>query len=107
LRADRRGSRRAIDNLLQVRSQIGDPLIPSIPILLERLRDDVDSAAGTLGAIVDAGGGVRFNTASKTVANVAPVNGGRPVAIWVHTMPSEKMSVRASTVSPRACSGDM
>ncbi len=36
-----------------------------------------------------------------------PSKGRRPVAISYSTTPSEKRSVRASSASPRACSGDM
>ena len=61
----------------------------------------------TPGATVDASGGVALRTASKTVASVAPPKAARPVAIWNSTAPNAKTSVRASTGSPRACSGDM
>ncbi len=40
-------------------------------------------------------------------AEVSPENAGLPVAISYSTAPSEKRSVRESTASPRACSGDM
>jgi hypothetical protein len=38
---------------------------------------------------------------------VAPANGSIPVAISYKTTPQEKMSDRASSSSPRTCSGDM
>ena len=54
-----------------------------------------------------AGVGVRFRTASKMIAEVPPEKACRPVAISYSTTPKENKSVRASTSSPRACSGDM
>ena len=43
----------------------------------------------------------------QRAVGVAPVNVSLPVSISNSTMPSEKMSVRRSTASPSACSGDM
>ena len=51
--------------------------------------------------------GARFRIASKITAVVPPVNAGRPDAISYNTAPNEKRSVRWSSSSPRACSGDM
>ena len=48
-----------------------------------------------------------FSRRLDNPASVAPLNGGRPVTISYSTAPSEKRSVRTSTSSPRACSGDM
>jgi hypothetical protein len=45
--------------------------------------------------------------ALNTTAEVLPGKGGLPVAISYSTVPSEEMSVRASSASPRARSGDM
>ena len=45
--------------------------------------------------------------ASKTIAEVAPPKAGFPVAISKSTTPNEKRSLRRSSNSPRACSGDM
>jgi hypothetical protein len=44
---------------------------------------------------------------SATAERVAPENGSLPVSISNMTMPREKMSVRWSSCSPSACSGDM
>jgi hypothetical protein len=38
---------------------------------------------------------------------LGPWKGSRPVAAWYSTQPSEKISERGSTLSPRVCSGDM
>jgi hypothetical protein len=51
--------------------------------------------------------GAWWRIASKTTAEVVPVKACCPVAISYRTTPKEKMSVRASSASPRACSGDM
>ena len=45
--------------------------------------------------------------AAKTIAAVLPLKGSVPVAISYRTTPNENRSVRASSVSPRACSVDM
>ena len=44
---------------------------------------------------------------SKITATVDPEKGTTPVAISYSTTPSENRSERASSSSPRACSGDM
>ena len=51
--------------------------------------------------------GARFRMASKITADVLPVKGWRPVDISYKTAPKENRSVRVSSSSPRACSGDM
>ena len=55
----------------------------------------------------DGAGGVRLRIPSKMTADVVPPNGSVPVAISYSTTPNENKSVRASRISPRACSGDM
>ena len=45
--------------------------------------------------------------ASRTKKIVSPLNACCPVAISYSTSPNENTSVRASSGSPRACSGDM
>ena len=55
----------------------------------------------------DGAGAGACTICSATADRVAPVKGGLPVSISNMTMPSEKRSVRESTGSPRACSGDM
>src|ERR1700722_911310 len=62
---------------------------------------------GMLGFKDDGAGGVRFKIASKITAEVLPANAGWPVAISYNTAPKLKRSVRASSSSPRACSGDI
>ena len=46
-------------------------------------------------------------TASSTDISLSPANSRSPVSISKSTVPSEKMSERASTGLPHACSGDM
>ena len=41
------------------------------------------------------------------MAAVAPANARRPVLISYSTKPNEKRSLRVSSFSPRACSGDI
>lgn len=65
------------------------------------------STRGTLGLTVRGDGGSSARTALTTDAADAPANAGRPATISYRTAPSEKRSVRASTRSPLACSGDM
>jgi len=45
--------------------------------------------------------------ALKTAAEVFPLNGKTPVTISYSTTPNENRSVRGSSSSPSACSGDM
>jgi hypothetical protein len=52
-------------------------------------------------------GGTPLKICSKMAPADPPLKGGRPAAISYRTMPSEKMSLRASMSNPRACSGDM
>jgi hypothetical protein len=51
--------------------------------------------------------GALCRIASKSAAVVCPVNGLAPVAISYITTPDENRSVRASSSSPIACSGDI
>ena len=53
------------------------------------------------------GGGSARKTALITSAVVAPSNGRAPDNISYSTMPRLKISERASSASPRTCSGDM
>ncbi len=62
---------------------------------------------GTFGFSPDAGIGALLRIASKTTAEVLPLKGKLPVVISYNTTPKENRSVRASSASPRACSGDM
>ncbi len=55
----------------------------------------------------DAGAGSRLRIPSKMTAVVLPGKLTRPVAISYSTTPNEKRSVRWSSSSARACSGDM
>ena len=63
--------------------------------------------AGISGLMFRTGTGDRVRTASMIAPPVPPPNAWRPVAISYITRPSEKMSVRASSSSPRICSGDI
>ncbi len=65
------------------------------------------NSAGTARFTLEGGAGWRVSSASNAAIDVAPVNGSVPVAISYSTMPNEKTSARASSSSPRACSGDM
>jgi hypothetical protein len=48
-----------------------------------------------------------WTIACSTSKSDAPANGRRPASTSYSTTPKEKMSLRASTASPRVCSGDM
>ena len=66
-----------------------------------------DSACGTSG-LSRLGGAMRLScTARSTATSESPSNSLPPVSISHRTMPRAKTSVRASTRSPRDCSGDM
>ena len=54
-----------------------------------------------------AGTGSRFTIASKTLATVLPGKASFPVDISYSTAPKENRSVRVSSGSPFACSGDI
>ena len=45
--------------------------------------------------------------AEQIAAGFSPRNGARPVSISYRTAPADQTSLRASTASPRVCSGDM
>ncbi len=53
------------------------------------------------------GRGVSLKMAWNTTAGVPPSKARAPVASSKSTAPKEKRSLRASSASPRACSGDM
>src|ERR1700678_4619525 len=53
------------------------------------------------------GTGMRFRIASAITPAVSPRYGRTPVDISYSTAPNENKSVRASTSSPRTCSGDI
>src|SRR5580692_4797480 len=65
------------------------------------------SSAGTCRFRSQTGCGVLFNRASKMMGGVGPSNGRDPVTISYRTTPNDHRSLRASTLCPRACSGDM
>ena len=65
------------------------------------------SFGATLGFKEDGAAGVRFKIASKMTAEVFPLNAACPAAISYSTAPRLNRSVRASSSSPRACSGDI
>jgi hypothetical protein len=54
-----------------------------------------------------AGAGGFSKIALKMTAVVPPRNGTAPVAISYSTDPKLKRSLRTSSISPRACSGDI
>ena len=53
------------------------------------------------------GAGSLARIAASVEGPVSPSKGRRPVTISYSTEPNEKMSERASTFLPSACSGDM
>ena len=65
------------------------------------------SSTGTVGLIDRGEGGFELITAWRVVTTLVPVNGFLPVAISNSTTPKEKISLRTSRSSDRACSGDM
>ncbi len=64
-------------------------------------------SAGASDRAADSGGAGSFMMDDSSESPVSPWNGREPVAISYSTTPSEKMSERASTGFPFACSGDM
>src|SRR4029453_9810843 len=64
------------------------------------------SAGETLGLMMLGLTGRSLTCWYATATGVSPRNGGRPVSISKSTTPVEYRSVRASTVSPLACSGE-
>jgi hypothetical protein len=67
----------------------------SSPLLMIR-----SSSAGSPGFSCSGDIGAWFRMALKTAAEVPPLKGDAPVAIWYNTTPNEKRSVRASSSSP-------
>ena len=65
------------------------------------------SSGGTVGLSRTGAGGALWRMASKVETVELRENAVCPVTISYSTAPKEKMSVRASSSSPRACSGDM
>jgi hypothetical protein len=64
-------------------------------------------AEGTSAAQRRTGGGWRWTTWKRTLGVESASNGLCPVSSSYSTAPVEKRSERPSTLSPRACSGDM
>ena len=62
---------------------------------------------GRPGRSEDGSAGAWCRIAAAMAEPVLPVKAGRPVASSNSTSPSEKRSLRASSASPRSCSGDM
>ena len=67
----------------------------------------LSSVGGIRGFTSVRGSGSRFRIASRITAGDDPPKAFLAVPISYSTMPSENRSLRASTASPRACSGDM
>ena len=65
------------------------------------------SSLVTSGRAARIGPGVVVITACITARTLVPSNTGRPVSISRVTTPSDQRSLRQSTSSPAACSGDM
>ena len=65
------------------------------------------SSAGVSGANRASGAGSAVRIAAASAAELAPWNGRCPVTISYSSTPTLKRSLRGSSSSPRACSGDM
>ena len=91
----------------QIHEQLFGRLIPNLPVLFQRFVDNPTELGGTFGFSPVADSGALLRSASKTTAEVLPLKGNVPVVISYNTTPKENRSVRASSSSPRACSGDM
>jgi hypothetical protein len=65
------------------------------------------NSAGASAQSCPSGSGSVLSNAAITSLIVAPSNGPRPASISYSITPRLKMSVRRSTLSPRACSGDI
>ena len=63
--------------------------------------------SGSPGRIARGDGGCWCRIAAAVIMVVAAAKAARPVAISYSTRPSENESERASSSSPRTCSGDM
>jgi len=96
----------ASHHLLQIATNIGGSLIPHCAILLQRIANDLLQTCRNLWN-VGRSLGVSFKSEANMIAELLPEKAGRPVAISYMTRPKEKWSVRTSSFSPRACSGDM
>ena len=90
----------------QILGQLARRLISFLTILFECLADHAFQALGH-GGIQLHGRRWSLIIPSKIIADVVPANGLLPVDISYSTAPREKMPVRPSNSSPRACSGDM
>src|SRR5262249_32930573 len=93
---------------LQIKQQVLNVLIAFISVLAQGLRNDALQLRRDLPRVTSqrrrlfvAGNGRQDSFA------FTPSNGRRPATISYSTAPRLKMSVRASTCRPRACSGDM
>ena len=91
------------------RSCFPKALISSLLILILGLSAHSQSSAQQI--VIDASApatvGALCRIASNTIADVFPENADSPVAISYSTAPNENRSVRASSSSPAACSGDV
>ena len=91
----------------QLRAQFGGGLVAQLAIFLERAVDDALELRRHPELSRTGAAGASCRTASSVATDEGRRNGGCPVTISYSTTPSEKMSVRASSGSPRTCSGDM
>ena len=73
--------------------------------VFSRQRETMRASAG--GTSAGSGSGSDFRIAVMVSAAVSRLTGARPVSISYPTIPTLNRSERASTVSPRTCSGDM
>ena len=88
--------------------RVGDALEAAIRIFAQAAIDDLfPDSRGVSGAISRTGDGSLCRMAASVDIFVSPEKAGRPVAISYSTEPKLKMSLRASTFRPSACSGDM
>ena len=89
-------------------AHVGGRLIPRVPVLVDRARDQAFERGGTLAFSSIGAGGSRLRMASNTTAVVCALErllaGGHLVE---HEPEREQVASRTSSSSPRACSGDM
>ena len=71
------------------------------------LKTTASTPAGKLRFKVDGRGGSCCAIACMIAKSLSPSNGLVPVTSWYSTTPAAKRSVRASTLAPITCSGDM
>ena len=109
-RRDRRHQAARLGILLQLLErdlQVGHVLDATARMFFRQRLMRTSRSCGSGAVMVLMRGGSSRSTAAIVDIVVEPSNARRPVAISYSTDPNEKMSERASTTPPSACSGDM